>query len=388
MTDTTAVVRVDYADQPIRMRQTDEGYLTGEARVARIGVQAYQDGAGGVRREYRPPAEVFAADAIASFQNVPVTVGHPQERLVTADNAKRLSVGFIGENLRVDGEWLVMPITITDAETISQIENGTVQLSGGYLSEVRDEAGEYNGEVYDAVQTNIRGNHVAIVQQARAGADARLNLDAADAVAIEYQQTEVKTDMADKTVTVRVDGIEYEAAPEVERHISKQAERIDSLSGELETAKAEAEKVKAKADAATEELEMLKAQRSDEAIREAAKERVALERTATKVLGDDAELGDKSDREIQEAVVKAVHKDADLAEASDVYVQARFDAALDTHKVHADAATEQRKTAAPRADAGNYKSTEDKRREAMDAMKNGYKRRDRGMYKDRGSAAN
>ena len=386
---TEQVVRVDYADQPIRMRQTDEGYLTGEARVARIGVQAYQDGAGGVRREYRPTAEVFSADAIASFKNVPVTMGHPAERLVTADNAKRLSVGFVGENLRVDGEWLVMPITITDAETISQIENGTVQLSGGYLSEVRDEAGEHEGQVYDAVQTNIRGNHVAIVQQARAGADARLNLDAADAVAIEDQhKPEVKTDMAEKTVTVRVDGIEYEAAPEVERHISKQAERIDALSADVETAKTEAETHKAKADAAAEELETMKAERSDEAIREAAKERVALERTATKVLGDDAELGDKTDREIQESVVKHVHKDADLAEASDVYVKARFDAAIDTHKVHADASTEQRKTAAPRADARNYKSTEDKRREAMDAMKNGYKRRDRGMYKDRGSAAN
>ncbi len=371
------------------MRQTSEGYLTGEARVARIGVQAYQDGSGGIRREYRPAAEVFSADAIASFRNVPVTMNHPTERLVTADNAKRLSVGFVGENLRVDGEWVVMPITITDAETINQIESGTVQLSGGYLSEVQDSAGEYNGEVYDAVQTNIRGNHVAIVQQARAGADARLNLDAADAVAINDQhKPEVKTDMADKSVTVRVDGIEYEAAPEVERHISKQAERIDALSADVETAKAESETHKAKADAAAEELEALKSERTDEKIREAAKARVDLERTASRVLGDEAELGDKTDREIQEAVVKAVHKDADLAEASDVYVQARFDAALDTHKVHADASTKQRETAAPRADASNYKSTEDKRREAMDAMRGAHKRRDRGMYKDRGSAAN
>ena len=388
MADTTAVVRVDYADAPIRMTMTDEGYLTGSARVARIGVQAYQDGSGGIRREYRPTAEVFSADAIASFRNVPITMGHPAERLVTADNAKRLSVGFVGENLRVDGEWLVMPITITDAETISQIESGTVQLSGGYLSDVRDEAGEYNGEVYDAVQTNIRGNHVAIVQQARAGADARLNLDAADAVAVNDQhKLEVHTDMADNTVTVRVDGIEYQAAPEIERHITKQAERIDALSTEAEQAKADAETCKAKADAATEELEAIKAERTDEKIRDAARARVELERTAAKVLGDDAELGDKTDREIQEAVVRAVHKDAKLDEATDVYVQARFDAAVDTHKVHADAATRQRETAAPRADANRGESAEDKRREAMDAMKNGYKRRDRGTYKDRGNTA-
>jgi len=374
----TAVVRVDFAEQPIRMTRTDEGYLSGEARVARIGIQSYQDGAGSVRNEYRSPAEVFASDSMTSFRNVPVTMGHPAERIVDATNAKRLSVGFVGENLRVDGEWVVMPLTITDGDTISKIEGGTVQLSAGYMAEVLNEPGEYGGQRYDAMQTNIRGNHVAIVERARAGDNARLNLDAADAVAI-HHSPEVKTDMSDKTVTVRVDGIEYQAAPEVERHISKQAERIDAVTGERDQAKADAETFKAKADAATEELEALKVERSDEAIRAAARERVALERTAAKVLGDSADLADKTDREIQEAVVLAVHKDAKLDEATDVYVQARFDAAIDTQAVHADAATKQRQTAAPRADA--YKGKDEPQMDARKAMKDAYKRRDTGMYK-------
>lgn len=367
------VVRVDYADQPVRMTATPEGYLTGEARVARIGVQAYQDGEGGIRREYRAPAEVFAADAIASFRNTPVTMGHPTERLVTSDNAKRLSVGFVGENLRVDGNWLVMPITITDAGTVSQIEGGTVELSAGYVSSVIDDAGEYDGEVYDARQTNIRGNHVAIVQRARAGNDARLNLDAADAVAIN-QQPEVKTYMADKTVTVRVDGIEHQAAPEVERHISKQAERIDAVEAEVAEAKKAAETEKAKADAATEELDKLKAERTDEAIAAAAKARIDLERSAVKVLGDSAALEGKSDREIREAVVLAVHKDAQLGEQSDDYVAARFDAALDTHAGYQDAGAAQRQTAAKRDDAEPRNDAASQRQKAADAMKNQWKK--------------
>lgn len=372
----TAVVRVDFAEQPIRMTRTDEGYLSGEARVARIGIQSYQDGAGSVRNEYRPPAEVFAADAMTSFRNVPVTMGHPAERLVDASNAKRLSVGFVGENLRVDGEWVVMPLTITDGDTIAQIEGGTVQLSAGYMAEVLDEPGEYGGQRYDYMQTNIRGNHVAIVERARAGDNARLNLDAADAVATN-QQLEVKTDMADKTVTVRVDGIEYQAAPEVERHISKQAERIDAVTGELDQAKADAEQAKARADAAAEELEQHKASHNDEAIRDAARARVALERTAAKVLGDEADLGEQSDREIQESVVLAVHKDAKLDGQSDVYVQARFDAAIDTHAVHADAASKQRQTAAPRADK-SVKTEDQKRVEAEQAMRDMYKSKRKG----------
>src|SRR5690554_6887451 len=149
MTEPTAVVRVDFAEQPIRMASTPEGYLTGEARVARIGIQAYQSGDGGIRREYRPPSEVYAADAMSSFRNIPVTLNRPQERLVSAENAKRLSVGFIGENIRVDGDWLVMPITVTDAETIQRIEGGIVELSAGYTSEVVERIGEYEGQRFD-----------------------------------------------------------------------------------------------------------------------------------------------------------------------------------------------------------------------------------------------
>jgi hypothetical protein len=367
-----SVVRIDFAESPIRMRRTDEGYLTGEARVARVGIQSYQDGAGGIRQEYRPVAEVFAADAMSSFKSTPVTMGHPAERIVDSTNAKRLSIGFVGESIRPDGEWVVMPITITDAESIAQIEAGTVQLSAGYMADVMDAPGEYGGMKYDAVQTNIRGNHVAVVKQARAGDQARLNLDAADAVAVtSTTQTKGDNRMSEKTVTVRVDGIEYQAAPEVERHISKQDEQIASLKADMDAVKAEAETAKAKADAAAEEMEAYKAKHNDESIREAAKARVALERAATKVVGDEADFDGKTDREIQESVVKAVHKDADMTDKSDVYVQARFDAAIEVHQAHIDASANQRKVAGVKADASK---NEDPRQKAMEDMKNQYKR--------------
>jgi len=364
-------VRIDYAEAPIRMTMTDEGYLTGEARVARLGVQSYQDGSGGVRREYRPASEVFAADAMASFKNTPITMGHPDEGLVTSGNAKRLSVGMVGENIRVDGEWLVMPLTITDAETISRIEGGTVELSGGYMADLDETPGEADGMTYDAIQRDIRGNHVAIVDRARAGEMARLNLDAADAVAVENAQATRNDSMSDNTVAVRIDGIEYGVQPQVERHLSKLDEQIKGVASERDEAKAASEQVQAKLDEANAELEKLKAERTDEAIQAAAKARVALERTASRVLGDDAELDGKTDREIREAVVQAVHADADLADKSDVYVEARFDAAVDTHKAHSDAASKQRETATPKGDEGGKA---DKRADAIDSIRGAWKR--------------
>lgn len=383
----TQAVRIDFADEPIRMTRTDEGYLTGEAKVARVGIQSYQDGDGNVIREYRPVSEVFSADSVSSFKNTPVTMGHPAEKIVTSENAKRLSIGHVGENIRPDGEWLVMPLTITDAEAVREIEDGaTIQLSGGYMANLDATPGEYEGMTYDAVQRDIRGNHVAVVQRARAGDEARINLDAADAVAIDDQthpqQPREDTAMGDKTVTVRVDGIEYEAAPEVERHIARQDEHITSLTSERDTAKTEAETAKARADEAQAELDRLKEERSDEAIRDAARARVELERSAAKVLGDEADFSAKSDREIMESVVTSVHADTDLSDASDVYVQARYDAAVATAQAHGDAVNQQRAKTQPQEPVNDGKMS--KREEAMSDIKGAYKRKDKGMYKSMG----
>jgi len=364
-------LRIDFADSPIRMELTDEGYLTGEARVARVGIQSYQDGNGGLRKEYRPVDEVFSADAIASFRNRPITMGHPDEGAVTADNAKRLSVGHVGENIRPDGRWLVMPLTITDGDTIQRIADGTVELSAGYMADVEDEAGEFEGEVYDSVQRDIRGNHVAVVDRARAGSMARLQLDAADAVAVTHTQSQQRNDnMRDsKTAVAKIDGIEYQVAPEVERHISRLDEQVGTLTSERDEAKTEAETAKAKADEAAAELEKVKASHTDEAIRDAAKARVALERTAAKVLGDDADVGDLSDREIREKVVGTVHDGIDLTDKSDVYVEARFDAAVSLHE--SNAVAEQRKTATPKADGSGQA---DPRADAINSIRGAYKR--------------
>ncbi len=362
-------LRIDFADEPIRMTMTDEGYLTGEARVARVGIQSYMNGDGSVRKEYRPVDEVFSADAISSFKNRPVTVGHPDE-LVTAENAKRLSVGMVGENIRADGRWLVMPLTITDGDTIRQIADGMVELSAGYMADVEDAEGDFEGEMYDAIQRGIRGNHVAVVDRARAGSMARLQLDAADAVAVQHTHSPERNDSMSesKTAVARIDGIEYEVAPEVERHISRQDEQVADLSSKLEAATAEVDTATAKADEAKAEIERLNEAYSDEAIRDAAKDRVALERSAAKVLGDDADMGDMSDREIREAVCKKVHDGLDLTDRSDVYVEARFDAALELHQGDA--------VASQRAAAGsvNPEPKQDARETAMADIRNAHKR--------------
>ena len=76
-----------------------------------------------------------------------------------------MSVGFVRDVKRgqVNGQDVMLgTLVITDAQTIEEIENGEhTDLSCGYDCDIIDEA--------NPQQRNIRGNHVALCQQGRAG---------------------------------------------------------------------------------------------------------------------------------------------------------------------------------------------------------------------------
>ena len=376
-TETTTGLRIDFSDMPT-MRRTDEGYLMREARVARIGVQTYQNGDGTTRQEARLPEHVFAQVALESFAMKPITMGHPDGGLVSAENAARLSVGHVGENIRVDGNWIVMPLVVTDSDTIQRIESGDiVELSGGYRADVEWLEGMYNGQQYDGIQTNIRGNHVALVRQARAGNGARINLDAADAVAVTHdmRSDSEANSMSEKTTTVTLDGIDYQAPPEVSKALQKAEQRADTAEQSVTDAQAEVDKAKARADEAEEKLKTLETERSDEAIQKLVQQRAELERTATRILGDEEELSGKSDREVMESAIKAVHDSIDLSEKSEEYVRARFDAVAEDTSERQDAMASQRaKVNQTVTDGEGYKSDKDYQRDAMNDMRNMHKR--------------
>lgn len=152
--------------------KTPEGYLVCvDAILGRTGKQQYYkhelfgdsvEGANDIVDVDRPEKEVFDSNTLASFENKPVTVEHPDEN-VTVNNYKDYSVGFVRDVRRVDDN-IVGNLVITDKQTIEEIENGEhTDLSCGYDCEIIDDGkGEY-------MQSKIRGNHVALCQEGRAG---------------------------------------------------------------------------------------------------------------------------------------------------------------------------------------------------------------------------
>ena len=162
------------------------GFLNAEAKIARSGIQIYHGseltGVDGVDPEklyrvYRPDAEVFATEAMDSFANLPVTDGHPPEG-VDVDNHSCVAIGVaLGEVAR-EGDFLTATLSIRDAATIEKLKRGEAhQISTGYYADVTLAPGTTpDGETYDAIQSHIRGNHIALVDAARCGPECRIGI--------------------------------------------------------------------------------------------------------------------------------------------------------------------------------------------------------------------
>lgn len=151
--------------------KTKDGYLLCENSVfGRTGFQTYMGrelvnmgfGDDELVEVFRDEEDVFNKDSLSTFVGKPVTLGHPNVD-VTVDNIGTLGKGtIIGMPKRV-GDNVVGDIIITDKETIELVETKSIrELSLGYETRlVRDE---------DRVrQTEIYINHLALVEQGRAG---------------------------------------------------------------------------------------------------------------------------------------------------------------------------------------------------------------------------
>lgn len=308
-----------YDSAKFKATKTDEGFLIDSPIVARTGIQIYYDAKGNERRELRLPEEVFNADALASMKGKPITVTHKGE--ITAKNFRRVGVGTVLSEGKQDGDNVRADIIIQDQDAISKAESGEyVELSLGYKVDLDETPGEWNGQRYDAIQRNIRVNHLSLVRKARAGSIARLNMDG--------DQEDFTTVEETKMIKIRLDsGLEYETSPEVAQALNAEKSRADGLQSERDTLAQEKDALKAKFDAAESEIksfdEKLKKSRADGAAD--AKKRAELEAECAKL---EVKCDGLTDKEAKVAYIKKVRGDsADVSKESDAYIDAMFDIA-------------------------------------------------------------
>lgn len=160
---------------------TEEGYLKDQPILTSTGIFEYANPDGSIRRELRLPEDVFDPESLASFEGKPIIVTH-DAGLVNKDNVHEYQIGTIlSEGFR-DGQDVKAKIIIHD--TAEMKKSGLKELSLGYSLDLDETSGVWNGRHYDAIQRNIRINHLALVGEARAGEQARLNIDSKDGITL------------------------------------------------------------------------------------------------------------------------------------------------------------------------------------------------------------
>ena len=156
---------------------TEEGYLIDHPIVTSVGIFVYHNADGTERRELRLPEEVFAERSLATYEGKPVIITH-DAGYVDTENVQEEAVGTILSRGYQDGNDVRAKIIIHDMDAVRK--NGLRELSCGYSLRLDETPGVWEGQPYDAIQRDIEINHLALVDKARAGEQARLNIDSRD----------------------------------------------------------------------------------------------------------------------------------------------------------------------------------------------------------------
>lgn len=213
---------------------TPEGYLMDRPILTSTGIFEYSNPDGSVRRELRLPEEVFAAESLASYQGKPVIITH-DAGLVDKDNVHKHQIGTILTGGYRSGDDVRAEIIIHDTDEMRHC--GLKELSLGYNLTLDETPGEWNGQHYDAIQRDIRINHLALVREARAGEQARLNIDGRDPARTLKGGKVMKKKTTPKNAR-RADGVltPEELAKAIEEYKARRAQRMTPKADEEPTA--------------------------------------------------------------------------------------------------------------------------------------------------------
>lgn len=150
-----------------------------------------------IYRVYRPAEELADPATIESFKLLPIVddhtmLGNPNEGMTPAED--KGVAGVIGEEVYFKHPYLLANIKVFSETLRQKIEAGKIDLSGGYRCFYEFTSGIFEGEPYDAIQRQPRGNHLALVDEGRMGSDVvvldhlKFTVDKKDTITMENEK--------------------------------------------------------------------------------------------------------------------------------------------------------------------------------------------------------
>lgn len=169
----------------INWRIDEDGMLRVTARVLPEGVFEYlpEDSPEGTKTDehghcwHYIPRQQFTQESLKSLEGKPVIVADHVWR--DTDNTLKdgLTVGTVAGAPKVDGKYIVADFVIYDKDAIAAIKQGKlIETSAAYDGDCTVQEGEFAGKHYNAIQSNLRFNHVLLLPEGkgRCGHDNRI----------------------------------------------------------------------------------------------------------------------------------------------------------------------------------------------------------------------
>ena len=122
-----------------------------------------------IYKVYRPAKELSSKECIDSFKLLPFVDDHTMLGKDATPAEQKGVQGVIGEDVYFKDGVLYGNIKVFSEALKSKIENGKIELSCGYRCSYVFEEGTFEGKKYEAIQKDIRGNHLALVNEGRMG---------------------------------------------------------------------------------------------------------------------------------------------------------------------------------------------------------------------------
>lgn len=246
----------------------------------------------------RPEEELNKPETLESFKLIPIVDDHTM--LGTKDGmqpAEEKGIhGVVGSDVTFNNGVISGDLKIYSEELKNKIENGKKELSMGYFCEYDVQEGTYNGQHYDAIQRNIKANHLALVQEGRMGHDVRvmdckITFDSITELKDTIQQKEFEMAKDEKVVEekdkCKDEDVEEKAQDEEVKEEAKDEDIEKEEKAEDEGEEVKDEEKEKKEDAKAEDT-AIKGVSMDEVIKELAK-RDALVEKIKPLIGDNVE---------------------------------------------------------------------------------------------------
>ena len=194
---------------------------------------------------YRPEEELNNPDTIDSFKLTPWIPSH----VMLGDgftSAEKVGVqGVTGETVEYRDGVLYSNLKLFGDNLKKMIKAGLKQLSCGFRCTWEITSGYTpTGQAYDVIQRNIRGNHLASVENARMGSDVRVAMDKAHFAldSIDFKPEKTGDDMTEAQQLLDSISKQTNALKAISTAMDSMSEKVDALEKKAEDAQSDKDK--------------------------------------------------------------------------------------------------------------------------------------------------